>query len=334
MAKKSKNDNNPITLVMQWLTYAFWGWFVIALFWLMYIVFGHFLGNESSDDSGVMVAYSVAGTLVLYVVAVTLDLIYRKREPANKSGFASAIMVIHAVIFALFGIGATITAIFLAINLVISTTPNNTAYETVMLYSMLITTLVYILLFTRTTAVHKVKRIASITTYSLLLVAGVFVVLAGVGPISTSINSKHDRMVSAAIDGLNTNVSSYTSRNNKLPATLNEAITNDNYIHANDSEVKYAVDNGLVKYVPDSMPSKQTEFGVTYYYKLCAKFDNDTTQKKSDYGQPVPITSPTSDSISSSPEFMEYQDTRRHVAGEQCYRYVVYGNTSSPEKNF
>ena len=111
MNQPSAHSNNSLpntagTLILQWLTYAFWGWAVLSLSILTGLVIFNFLNGSQSSTS---TPYAIAAVIVLLPISVLCDYLYSKREPILKSGPSLVIMVIHSVIFALFGIAALIT---------------------------------------------------------------------------------------------------------------------------------------------------------------------------------------------------------------------------------
>src|ERR1700722_14381258 len=75
------------------------------------------------------------------------DFSYSKREPKKKEGAAMVVMVIHAVLFALIGIGAVIYAVFSFVSLVTSSGSHNSAY--VSLWSSILIAVFYAATFIR-----------------------------------------------------------------------------------------------------------------------------------------------------------------------------------------
>lgn len=109
-------ESNAMTLFLQWLTYALWGWVLLPLIWVIFaVVFAMFGGNDVGEE----IVYPLAAVVVLLPTAIIMDLQYSKREPMVKKGAALVIMLIHAVIFVLFGIGFLIGAVFSFVNLLL-----------------------------------------------------------------------------------------------------------------------------------------------------------------------------------------------------------------------
>src|SRR5680860_463031 len=101
--------NTPGIIVLQWLTYAFWGLTVFATSLLSASVIAYFITPTNNNDFS---AYATAAVLVLLPISVICDIFYSKQEPEHKTGASSIIMIIHAVFFALFSIGALIAIVF------------------------------------------------------------------------------------------------------------------------------------------------------------------------------------------------------------------------------
>src|SRR5690606_24348193 len=119
VTSEKQPHNTPGIIILQWLTYAFWGWLIVGLIWLIALVFMNALTDSAEDVLG-MLPYAIAGTTVVLPIALTWDLFYRKHEPKKKTGGASVIMILPAVIFALPGIGALILAVFMLVNMLLT----------------------------------------------------------------------------------------------------------------------------------------------------------------------------------------------------------------------
>lgn len=91
------------TLILQWLTYAFWGWMVLILAALTTVAFQRLIAGQGDPAFR---SYLLAALIVLLPISFICDSFYSKKEPVKKTGPSSLVMVIHAVLFALFAIGA------------------------------------------------------------------------------------------------------------------------------------------------------------------------------------------------------------------------------------
>ena len=110
-------------LVLQWVTYAFWGWFALAILWLSALTFGYFITGNDSQSWGAALAYPLASVVVMLIIAQVADLFYVKHEPERKTGGSSVIMLIHAVLFVLLTVASLIVAVFSLINMSINSDP-------------------------------------------------------------------------------------------------------------------------------------------------------------------------------------------------------------------
>ncbi|MEO5949205.1 MAG: hypothetical protein ABIP74_02280, partial [Candidatus Saccharimonas sp.] len=111
------------TMVLQWLSYAFWGWFGISMSWLSVVTLGYFITGNTSNVTSAL-AYPLASVIVMFLLAVAADFVYARREPAHKAGGANAIMLVHVVLFVLIAVGAAVTALFALISMMLSTDPS------------------------------------------------------------------------------------------------------------------------------------------------------------------------------------------------------------------
>src|ERR1035438_3396173 len=139
------HTSNPGLIVLQWLTYAFWGWTIVAMSILTVTVFAYYIGGA---NDGSFIPYTVAATWVLLPISVICDFFYSKQEPQKKTRAASIVMIIHSVLFALLGIGAFITIVVCLVELF--TSNSGSSYTHVVLYSAMIVTVLYLAVFLRT----------------------------------------------------------------------------------------------------------------------------------------------------------------------------------------
>ena len=306
VSDSSVKQSNPATLVLQWLTYAFWGWFALGMLWLSFVAFLFYTKSDVSDWSSI-VAYPIAAVVVLYLMAAITDFFYSRREPAHKTGIATAIMVIHTVIFALCGVGLVVTAVFTLIQLLINDNPDM-SFLLSTLFTALVGVAVYIVLIIRSVLVAKIKKIAAMGLGFFGIVALLFIVLCAIGPMSRSIATRQDRQVEASLHVVQRSVDNYISTNKKLPTSLRDITINDT---TNDNTQRF-VDDGLITY-EKRMPvviasSYKSTSSVTYYYALCAMYDYDSGRSSRSRGSDA-------DPLS----YSSYIDTSGHKAGKQCY---------------
>lgn len=333
------SQNNPVTLVLQWLTYAFWGWFALAILWLSAITIAFLVVGADSSDWSAVIAYPIAAVVVLFLVAGVVDFFYSRIEPARKQGVGTAIMVIHAVLFALCGIGAVIGVVFALINLLLSSGANELGKATLTsLYVSLVMIFVYALLVVRTVLVAKIRRISWITSGILGGLALVFIILGVIGPVAQSIVTRQDREIESTLPQIPSEITSYVQDNDKLPASLDQ-LQYDGVSSRTADEVKGVVGRGLIKYTPNTKePKKSSAYATlqdgekaasdtilypdsssttTYYYRLCVNW-----QAEKNYDDDRGIPYPAEDLSSGSDETVSYPSyisAYSHKKGEQCY---------------
>lgn len=325
------NPNTPGVLVMQWLAYAFWGWFAVAMLWMSVITFGYLVDLAGiGSDIGEVVAYPIAALVVLAIIAIIVDLIYARHEPAKKTGAATIIMVIHAVLFALLGISALISIVFAIVNMSLNSgTAGGSDGAQVTLYTGTVMLVIYALLTVRVVYGKRVAHVRKLT-WAVLLVLAAGIAIAGLlGPVARAAQSKQDRLIESALPGLPQAIEDYAQENNKLPTDLKDSLQ---YVSSYQSEeVKELVNQGLVRYKPNTKPADMTGSG--------------NVQLDSDYRSPD-LKSTTSSSLragTSNERFYQlcvtykyenngysydrytddyesnYISTSSHPAGEKCY---------------
>lgn len=306
-----KTQADAVTLVLQWLTYAFWGWFALAMLWLSAVIYAFLVSGSDSNDWTGIVSYPIASVLVLLVVAAVVDFFYRRREPAKKEGFATAVMVIHTVIFALCGIGALVGAVFAGINLVLSETPSASDGIRVALFTALTIVPIYTLLIARATLVAKWRRIPMLTTIILSIGAAVFIGIGVFGPVMKSVTTRQDRQVSTALNSIVYAVNAYDQENDRLPESL-DGLTFDTYDNTDTATIKDLLSKGIITYKPNTKSSAESTSQDAYrysaravqYYQLCATFTSAQTSPYATY---------------SSTSYSESISAQYHKKGEQCY---------------
>ncbi len=328
---KSASLNTPGVLILQWLTYAFWGWTLVALYWLTSLSVQYFVSNSSETDSYAasylndMLAYSLAAVVVLFIISIICDVIYSRFEPRRKSGAAMVIMIIHAVIFALCGIGSLIAAVFAVVNMLIS--GQNEAASTTLI-SAAIMTVLYAATLVRTLHPEKVKNVTKLF-WLVMLIATIAIGSLGIfGPVAYAQRTKNDRAIEAALPSIATAVNDYTNENGKLPSSLKDSRLLQSYSIDSDEEAKRLIRDNKVKYIakekleaPTDDSYSQSSFDISmekyplesetsvYHYQLCVTYDAEK-QGSYDYGYDAP---------SGEAEFETTPETSSHSAGEVCY---------------
>lgn len=293
-------------LVLQWLTYAFWGWLIVALIWVMSVVLVNAIIGTSVGD---VVPYAIAASVVLLPLAFVTDLFYRKHEPLRKAGAATVIMVIHAVIFALLGIGALITSVFTGLNALINIADSNDSTLVVVLVAVF-ATILYTAAFLRTLNPFKKKTGALVYAFSMLGVTLVLLTAAIVGPVVATIATRGDRNIEQALPTIQSAIRNYATRNNELPANL------DQLSIRSDKASELIASNG-VEYIPEGKVTDNTGgFERTHFrYQLCVVYDRESQDDSNYYDSYGDVD---------NGGYATYLDVSLHDAGRTCYKLRTY----------
>lgn len=306
--------NSPGVLVLQWLTYAFWGWTVLALAWLTAVSVGFFIDQPTSLQSE-DIAYPLAAVIVLFVISLVCDIFYSRFETLKKTGGAMVIMIIHAVIFALFGIGSLIAAVFGLVRLLIGDSSASSYGDSgaiTIIITGLIIAVIYGATLLRTARPFKLKRSGLIYWVFMTIVTLGIIALAIAGPTWNAYITRDDRLIERGLPQLSEAISNHTAKADALPATLNDVrdeATGDALTLIDRNLVEYkpgekveinAQDMSLEMLRPIVAPDE-----TAYHYTLCVTY-------KAKKGGPA--TYPAIAQVDSvSPE------TYYHEAGRVCY---------------
>lgn len=302
------NGVNPITVIMQWLTYAFWGWTAIAILVIASMILSFYLIESDLSDS---MPYSIASVLVLLPISVICDFIYRKKEPAKKTGAYSVVMVIHAVIFALCFVGALVTLVLSLIQLLIGT--EYPSFVQIWIYSAIIMIVVYAVMFFRTIIPEKLFKFRFYTVIFISLISIIMVVMGFVGPVADSMRTKNDRLIVDNLSKIANGISEYIIQNGNLPSSLENVSL--------DGEAKTIVSKNLVKYINEGESTDGDDDNYfssrsrkSYKYQLCVDYIKST------------ITSRNNSSFKEYDDYSEYLNIYSHPDGEVCYKLKAYAD--------
>ncbi len=322
------SPSSPGILVLQWLTYAFWGWTTVALAFLVGISLDFYINGTAeygmaTPDS---IAYSLSAVLVLLVISLVCDWFYSRREPVKKHGAAMVIMLIHAVLFALIAIGWLVTAVFSGVKMLLGAS-DGYAYSTDTSLTFLLTGIVMAIvvgvLLLRVLRMVLKARIPLIWWMVVTLTAIAFAVTGIVGPAMQTARTKNDRLIERSLPVVAEMINNYTAKHNKLPATLADVRGNLN------SDGKKLIDEKMVEYKPGTLlenmqlgnprvinpdqtpgsPYYPSEQDVIYRYELCVTY---TAKKNIGRGGYVP-------SYYEKGQSMTSPDTYAHDKGYKCY---------------
>lgn len=292
------SQNSAGVLVLQWLTYAFWGWLILALIWLMTVVLANAILDE--DVSG-MVPYAMAAGIVLLPLAFITDHFYRKHEPLKKVGGAAIIMVLHTVLFAILGIVCLIIAVFTGVNLAINS--GDVDARLVSLSIAAFAAVLYGAAFLRTLNPFKSRKPLSIYSFAMLGLTVLLLIFAIAGPLAKSVATRNDRLIEQNLSTVQRAVNEHIEEKNALPESLKD-------IELDSPEAQRLVDEDLVTYKKEASVSKSTirsdEKSVEYRYQLCVEYSSANDRYKSQYYR--------------QDEYSEFLSISYHDAGEQCYK--------------
>lgn len=325
-APKDPSGQTAGQTILQWLTYAFWGWTVVAVIWLAYSVVSSFIIGVDApssipfateegivpymgENSLFVLPYVVAASIILLLLSLVCDLLYSRREAVKKTGTPMVIMVAHAVLFAVISAAAFIGATFVTIQLANSDDMTKQDSLLISLATFFAGTVLYCLVFLR--VLNPVPWFKNGRVFSVLmtLIVGGLVVLAFVGPFAQSPVAREDRVVADAVMGLPASVNEYVRENGRLPQALSD-------MTFSEATVRSVIDKGLITYTPRDVVSS-TEYSGSgrgtyndYRYELCATY----------------VSESRSHSISSDQSLLkdaEYQKDlwiNEHPAGKVCYK--------------
>lgn len=302
--------SSPGIIVLQWLTYAFWGWLILGLLWLMSVILINNVLHESVSE---MVPYAIAASVVLLPLAFFCDLFYRKHEPVKKAGAAMVIMVIHAVLFATLGIISLIIAVFTGINALING-GEPLDNQMVILSIALFAALLYAAAFLRTLNPFTTRKLSLIYGLSMVGVTVILLVFTAAGPLVATLSSRGDRAIEQGLPDVQSSITNYINKNNKLPATLNDVTLETDAARTlvKDNKVSYKVLGQTTEMTLNNI----TNMSTTYRYQLCVDY---TAAKNSN----------THNTSTSEDGYAFSISTYSHSAGHTCYNLeqMVYQKT-------
>lgn len=316
---KQKQHGAGGIMVLQWLSYAFWGWFGVAFAWLTGVVVAYFVTGNSTDVV-TSLSYPLASVIVMGVLAAVTDIIYARREPAQKIGGANAIMLVHVVLFVLIAVAAVITAVFACISMLLNTDPSaGTDAQVIVIWTSVSTILVFGLTAVRALFGGKKPLFRRIHWIAMGVGAVAVIVLSFVGPVAGVQSTKDDRIIEEGLPTVSTAIRTYVVDNGTLPTTLSQLKKDD----AVDSSaaMDQLIDRNMVRYTPNVKPATSNDYselygynsykpGKTYYYRLCVTYAH--IKKSSGL-----YTSDTTSTASGGYESYLYVYT--HGKGEKCY---------------
>lgn len=268
--------NKGGVIVLQWLTYAFWGWFAAAFTVLAGFVINGLLDGKSDVDVLAYV-YPLSAVIVTYLFAIASDFFYHRYEPAVKTGAANVIMLIHAVLYILVAAGAAIGFVFSIISYALNTTASagNGSLTAVLIATVAL--VVFGAVAIRVVLGGKKSMVRKTVWIAMSLLTIVVIAAAVVGPIAKSITLKNDRLIEQNLSSVPSLINDYVDANKKLPANLKDVKVTS----YNSEEVQRLIDSGLVEYKPGVVQENSSKSSST-------KDTTDTTGMIKNYSKELP----------------------------------------------
>ena len=321
---KKPGFDGPALVVLQWLSYALWGGTVIAISTLAAAVLAFYITGSNIGD---VVLYSLAAVLVLLPLSLVCDVLYLKHEPDSRTRSSSVVLTVHAVLFALLSIGSLIAIAFSLVSLMVGSSSHDGIMVT--LYTSLIVALLFALLFLRTVLPKKYSKIRYFFMTIMVISVALVCAFGFIGPIADAQITRNDKLIESNLPTVGEAVSTYTTDNNRLPATLNDLkLTGD---------AKKIVTDKLVTYKKDSSPSSSYyASSKDFYYQLCVTYKKASTDQST---TPTPVYNSTSSSsansslISTGSDYSYYVTTVPHPARDKCYKLMTYSYDAIPMSN-
>jgi hypothetical protein len=298
----SEEHNKGGVIVLQWLTYAFWGWFASAFTILSGFVINSVL--NSGDDIDVFAyVYPLSAVIVTFLFAMVADFFYRRYEPVQKTGASNVIMLIHAVLYILIAAGAMIGFVFALISYILglATVSGNGSLSAVLIATVALAVFGAVAL--RVVLGAKKPAVRKLIWMILSGITAVIIIAAIAGPIAKSITLKEDRLLEQNLSSVPSLINDYVDKNHTLPASLSEVKPSSSY---NREEMQRLLDSNLVAYKPNAGNSNPgttkyptTSYGKYYNYQLCVTYK---AEKNGDRYLPESSTSGNYISASSHPK--------------------------------
>lgn len=295
-----KHNVSAGTIILQWLTYALWGWAVLALAFLSTGVLLYYINKA---DTSTFDEYSMAAVIILLPAAFICDLFYSKKEESKKTGASQIIMVIHAVLFALLAIGTLIFAAFSIVTFLVSSgTKTDTAVE---IFSSLVIFIYYCATLIRTLNPARLSITRKVFRIFMVVSVIIFIFLTIFGPLTHVNSAKNDTLIDNNISDVSTNIDTYASSNNRLPSDYQQLnLTGDDLV---------LFQKNLASYIPGSQVRQTSQYSDTslqnsnFTYQLCVHYKFATTNYVGG-----------NQSTASS-----YPDTTKHSSGYYCYNLTT-----------
>lgn len=316
----------PGLMVLQWLVYAFWGWTVLVLSGLVTLVVGQLVVGANggpSWDMGSGIAYLLAAVIVLFIISLVSDAFYARaeRKHARSSG-TNVIMIIHAVIFALFGIGALIWSVFGVVSLMIGESGGSQGSTTSIIAGGIIA-VVYGMTLLRTLRPGWIKAVVPMYWAFMGIVVLVAAIMGVIGPVNHEKLRNADRIIETELPALVTAINDQTSETGELPKTLSD-VKSYELVDGEEQRRKFLAT--MVTYTPGERLTSDTPSILTPSQMDMRRLGG---ANPAVYTYEVCVTYKTVSGSGQGDSYRQYRNegqrystsvyTYDHKAGEQCY---------------
>ncbi len=303
-SKSTETKSSPSLIILQWLTYAFWGWTIFFEAMLTSNVLTHYIINSSDNTPSI---YAIAALLVLLPLSVICNYYYSKQESPKKTGAASVIMIIHSVLFVALSIGALIVIVFSIAQLLLTNT--DSLNNQVALYTAIIVAILYSLLFVRVLNPARLAIFNKLFAFIMIAIIAVIITFGVIGPVNGAIITRDDRLIDNNLSTIQNSISNYVNNQDKLPADLSNIDVS--------GDAKMLADSNLVKYIPDSKPATLVSDVKEYYYQLCVTYKKPSVYSSTSKSYTYPTDS------SNNGGYLTYTSTYDHPSGYYCYKLIA-----------
>ncbi|HEX9153284.1 MAG TPA: hypothetical protein VF809_00505 [Candidatus Saccharimonadales bacterium] len=302
-ASKPSTRNNAqrsSDITIEWICFGLWEWVLITLSVLLSATLTYYFFDNGGDYTFTL--YFMAAMLCLMPFALVTERMYAKREPKQKHGFGGVVVVINAVAVFVATVGAFIAAVMNILSVFVDANTSSSTYAAIS--SSFVVAILGLLLFIRIISPVKFRKYTKVFPWIVVGISLATVIAASFGPFKSQIANRDDRFIENNLPAIDETIRSYTDKNRRLPASLND-------IAMDESDNSYAmIKRNLVKYTANTKESEEGSEHESFYYELCVNFQ----KSKGSSRQASKV-----DDL--------YTLRSSHAAGEQCYgqRADVYG---------
>ena len=293
MAKKKVPTQEPgsmvVTVVLQWLTYAFWGWSIVAFGFLLSLGAQFLIGESTKSIAPEVIPSAIAGTVVLFAIASICDIFYSRREEERKTGFSLVLTVLHSVLAGLVGVGVLIAIMLSVIRLITSLNPSVSS-EQIFIITGIGVLVLLALLMVRISWPFARSNLRLLFRIVFLSIGVSVIALAIFGPGAQNLRMKDDAAVRQTVSAIPAQVDRYVTKEKVLPASLDDIADNSSFT-GNESTLKSLAERQLITYMPNikqpvvststSLTNKRST--TTFYYELCATYKYANKQSSKAY---------------------------------------------------